>query len=190
MPRICIWGDSITWGSYDLEKGGWVERLKVDLINGTEGEVQVYNLGVSGDKVADVLKRFEAEASARQPDVVILAIGINDSPHENYSQGTNLKEFEGLYRKLMNIAKRYSERLVMVSPTNVDDSRPDNTYRGVDRYAGVVESLAKEDSVPFINLFGLMSKEDLEVDGLHPSATGHEKIYRAVKNELEKNNLI
>lgn len=41
---ICIFGDSITWGTSDSEKGGWVERLKVYF--GEKYDIDVYNLGV------------------------------------------------------------------------------------------------------------------------------------------------
>jgi len=30
MPKpksICIFGDSVSWGAWDMEKGGWVNRL-------------------------------------------------------------------------------------------------------------------------------------------------------------------
>ena len=45
---ICVFGDSITWGASDYEKGGWVERLKTYLMK-NKNDVDVYNLGVSGE---------------------------------------------------------------------------------------------------------------------------------------------
>lgn len=27
--KICVFGASITWGAFDNEKGGWVNRLKL-----------------------------------------------------------------------------------------------------------------------------------------------------------------
>ena len=189
MSRICIWGDSITWGSYDLEKGGWAERLKVDLMNSTEGETAVYNVGISGDKVADVLKRFGVEAMARQPDIIILAIGINDSPHGDY-EGTDLGEFEESFRNLIVMAKGYSGKPIIVTPTNVDDFHPAQTYKKrkdleIKKYVDIVSKIGKENKLPLVNVFGLMTKEDLEVDGLHPMPSGHEKIYQEVKKAIQ-----
>ncbi len=46
--HICIFGDSITWGACDYEKGGWVERLKIYFLEHTDN-IEVYNLGVSDD---------------------------------------------------------------------------------------------------------------------------------------------
>jgi len=37
MATICVFGDSTAWGAWDLERGGWVNRLvdedKLGLIN-------------------------------------------------------------------------------------------------------------------------------------------------------------
>jgi lysophospholipase L1-like esterase len=31
MVKILVFGDSIAWGAFDLEKGGWVEKIKGEL---------------------------------------------------------------------------------------------------------------------------------------------------------------
>ena len=193
MPRICIFGDSITWGSYDLEKGGWVERLKVDSMNSTEGETAVYNVGISGDKVGDVLRRFDAEMKARRTEVVqliVLAIGINDSPHGDY-EGTDLGEFEQSFRNLIGMANDYSGKLIIVTPTNVDDFHPAQTYKKrkdleIKKYVDIIIKITKENKLPLVDVFGLMTKEDLKIDGLHPLASGHEKIYQEVKKVIDQ----
>ena len=43
MKRIGIWGDSITYGASDNDKGGWVNRLKVSFGNDDE-DIGVYNV--------------------------------------------------------------------------------------------------------------------------------------------------
>jgi len=61
---ILVFGDSITWGTADFEHGGWVTRLFIEL--GRDFEIDVYNLGVSGDKTPDLLERFESESKSRR----------------------------------------------------------------------------------------------------------------------------
>ncbi len=85
--NICVFGDSIVWGAYDPENGGWATLLRNYFESADSppyfreaGDVEVYNCGVSGDKTEDLLKRFEVEAQAREPNLIIFAIGINDSP--------------------------------------------------------------------------------------------------------------
>ena len=36
-------------------------------------------MGVSGDTSDDLIKRFPIECQSRRPDIIIIAIGINDS---------------------------------------------------------------------------------------------------------------
>ena len=47
---ICIFGDSITWGAYDPEQGGWATRLR-NYFEKQDNDVDVYNLGISGDNI-------------------------------------------------------------------------------------------------------------------------------------------
>ena len=80
MVRICVFGDSIAWGAWDEERGGWVERLRrqVNWKNG-DFETEIYNLGISTNTSSDLLERFETEAHARKPDVILFYIGENDA---------------------------------------------------------------------------------------------------------------
>jgi lysophospholipase L1-like esterase len=82
MTQILVFGDSNTWGAWDREKGGWVNRLRLFLDR--EGDdVFLYNLGISDNTTQDVLGRFEFETKQRMkedPDLVIIFdIGSNDS---------------------------------------------------------------------------------------------------------------
>ena len=62
---ICIFGDSVTWGAYDPEQGGWATRLR-NYFEAQENNIDVYNLGISGDATADLLKRIEVEAKSHK----------------------------------------------------------------------------------------------------------------------------
>jgi len=33
MPQLFIFGDSITWGAWDPDGGGWAQRLRKDIDN-------------------------------------------------------------------------------------------------------------------------------------------------------------
>src|SRR3989344_4585662 len=107
---ICIWGDSDTWGAFDYEGGGWVERLK-KYFWGHKDFTTVYNLGVDGDTSRRVLKRFDAEAATREPDTIIFAIGVNDSA--NREKRNNFwvpeKEFENNLHELVKRARIYTD---------------------------------------------------------------------------------
>ncbi len=185
MSVICVFGDSITWGAWDFELGGWVNRLRLyyDNQSGIEGEV--YNLGVDGNYVGDVLKRFDVETRARSPDIIILAIGINDSSHPSNPSGTDLEKFETQFNELLEKARKFTGNIIVLGLTNVDEKSSDHGYinSNIVLYNDKIKSIAKNQNLPFIDLFNTLAKNELE-DGLHPNAKGHQKIFEKVKEVL------
>jgi lysophospholipase L1-like esterase len=168
--------------------GGWVGRLReagcnhADSLDPEAGEyMAVYNCGISGDKIADLLARIDAEAQVREPSVIVLAIGINDVPHGNYS-GTSSDDFETAYNELINKAKRYADVVIVVTPTNVDESRQEHDYRNgdIEHLVAVVRACADRFDLPIVDVFGSLTNEELWPDGLHPGPDGHEKLYAAI----------
>jgi lysophospholipase L1-like esterase len=188
MSRVCIFGDSITWGSWDPSGGGWVGRLReagcnrADLSDPEYGEyTAVYNCGISGDKIADVLGRFDVEARFREPAAIVIAIGINDVPHNDYP-GTAPADFRVSYGDLIAKAKQYATDMALVTPTNVDEARSEHEYKNADIAAlvEVVEGCGNEHHLPVVNVFGHLTPEDLHPDGLHPGVDGHKKLYERI----------
>lgn len=188
MARVCVFGDSIAWGRWDPAGGGWVGRLfeagcnRTDLSQSSGGTfTAVYNCGISGDRLADVSARLDVEARARQPAAVVLAIGINDVPHDDYA-GTTPADFRRGFVELIDRASSYADDMVIVTPTNVDESRSEHDYRNADiaELSEATEGCAREAAIEVVNVFGLMTPADLEPDGLHPGANGHEKLFRAI----------
>ncbi len=182
---ICVFGDSITWGAWDLELGGWVNRLRLYFDSKGNFDTDVYNCGVDGDYVVDVLKRFNVETEARNPNVIILAIGINDTPHTSNPNGTPLEKFETQYKELVEKAKKFTDKIVIIGLTNVDDEKT-NGYKNesIEKYNEIIKKLASEQNLSFVNVFGTLSISEFE-DGLHPNAKGHRKIFEKVKEVLE-----
>ena len=195
---ICVFGDSITEGHCDYEEGGWVNRLKKYLKS--EGGVSVYNFGVSGDTTDGLLKRFDAEAEASNPEIIIFAIGINDSAHiasknENY---VPVKKFAENLAALSRKANAFTDKAVFVGITKVDEDKTaaisrdtDVSYRNKDiqGYDGAIKDFCEKNNLPFIEMYDLLDKEDLE-DGLHPNSAGHEKMFQRVKDFLIENKII
>jgi lysophospholipase L1-like esterase len=184
--RICIFGDSIVWGAFDSSGLGWVGHLREagfqqrDLHAGDY--LAVYNCGVGGDKVSDVLARFDGEVDARQPDAIALAIGINDVSHDDYP-GTSESDFTKRYTSLLDKACDRAATVVAITPTNVDEDRPEHDYRNehIAILAGLVKDCAARRNVPVIDVFGAMTPGDLSPDGLHPGYAGHEKLFNLIK---------
>src|SRR5271170_3290108 len=60
-------------------------------------QLKIFNRGVGGDRVCDLLKRVEPDLLALQPTVVSILIGINDT----WRRATEAKAYERDYRILL-----------------------------------------------------------------------------------------
>ncbi len=182
-----------------MRGGGWINRLRkyFDL---SDYDISVFNLGVSGDNTFDLLKRFKVEAEARNPELTIFAIGINDSQyiHSKDNPSVLLSEFNKNLLELKNLSKQFTEKVIFVGLTKVDESKvmpiPWSTTKYYDNknikiYDLAIKNFCKENSLPFIEMFDLLKDEDLE-DGLHPNSKGHEKMFQRVKDFLMENKII
>jgi len=182
---ICIFGDSITWGASDTEKGGWAERLKVYV--GEKFDQDVYNLGISGDNTEGLLQRVEFEAEMREPEVIVFAIGINDS---RYVRSENkrmvpIEQFRDNLIKLYEISSKIVEKVIFVGLTKVDESKTrsiDKEYdnEGIGQYDTAIKNFCSENNLKFIEMFDVLDVEDLP-DGLHPNSKGHAKMFERIK---------
>lgn len=210
--HILVFGTSTTYGAWDLE-GGWVQRLRKFLderiINSNYKEFYlVYNLGVSGDKSADVLERFESEIQARlghdENEIIILFhLGINDCIYNEQLGGLEVgrEQFKENYRKLIDLTKKYSQKIVVIGSMPVDKRvdpmpwSPGRSYKNeyVEQYNKIMGGVAKESEVPFIEIYQRFINQnysDLLADGVHMTSEGHKQFYEIVKNHLIKNKII
>ncbi|MGM0629401.1 MAG: SGNH/GDSL hydrolase family protein [Patescibacteria group bacterium] len=203
MTTVCIFGDSIVWGAFDPEGGGWATRLR----NAYEAQglpvdkdTDVYNLGVSGDNTEDLLERFDVEAAAREPSTIMFAIGINDS-HLVISKDENrvpILQFEKNINTLLNKAKEITSKIAFIGLTPVDESKttpvPWNTDKNCtkenrDKYDAMIKNFCKENNIPYLSMEEVITFEELS-DGLHPNVTGHQKMFEAVKGFIKQKDLL
>lgn len=193
--NICVLGASITWGAYDSEAAGWANRLRMYLESKYD-DIDVYNLGVCGDSTGDLLKRADNELAARKPGMIIYGIGTNDSRfiHSQNKQQTSPEEYEQNIAKLASIARNYTEKIVFVglTPVNEEKTNPvswnkDKSYLNkiINELNNVLESFCKQNNIIYVSVDGLILESDLYEDGLHPNASGHKKIFEKIKKEIE-----
>lgn len=188
---ICIFGDSITWGATDCEKGGWVERLKTELM---VKDVDVYNLGISGDTTENILKRIDTEAEARNPDIIIFSVGINDALKTNGKNLISIQEFRKNIELLTDKARKLTNKIVFIGLTTVDEAKT-NPYpwdenlssdnESIGEYDEMIRVFCEENDIVFIDMLGLLIKDEDLCDGLHPSTAGHKKMFEIIKEAIE-----
>lgn len=211
MTNILVFGTSTTYGAWDTE-GGWVQRLRrfIDekaMSFNKEPNVLVYNQGVSGDKSADVLKRFEIETKARLDDegenIILFHLGINDCIYNENQGGLEVttEKFKENLKGLINLAKKYTQKIIVIGSMPVDKRvdpmpwAPGRSYRNenVEKFNGIMKTAAEEENVPFIEIYQKFIKQnysDLLFDGVHMNSGGHKQFYEIVKNYFLENKII
>ena len=185
----------MTWGAWDYEKGGWVNRLRL-FIDKTDEDSFIYNLSIFGETSSDLIKRFEQEIFSREPESIILFIGGNDLMYIKSENSLNveLDEFEKNIYLLIKKASKITSQVIVVGLVNVDESRTtpvewENDYyymnENIIKYNNAWQKACTKYDIPFIDIYGILDKSDFE-DGLLPNSKGHEKVFRVIKDFIEQ----
>ncbi len=212
MANILVFGTSTTYGAWDSE-GGWVQRLRrfIDqkIIESDFGiDHLIYNLGISGDKTTDILKRFEKETEARLDkyggeNIILFHVGINDSIFNESLKGLEVspEQFENNLVNLVKLAKKYASKIIIVGSMPVDKRvdpmpwAPRRSYRNefVFSYNVIMEKVGNREHVEFIEVYKDFIQKDyshLLSDGVHMNNEGHKLLFEKVKDFLIEKNII
>lgn len=201
--NICVFGDSIAYGAWD-DHGGWVDRLRAFLHAKTlrsrfQSYYFLYHLGIPGNTAGDVLKRLAGEAKAREPHIVIFAIGINDARWREPGRVPHVAE--EIFRKnvglLISEARSFTHAIVFIGLTPVDETRtmpfdPGCYFENerIQHYDAILRKTAEDADVLYLAVHDVLSpKTDFE-DGLHPNRAGHEKLFVLIRDFLTRENII
>lgn len=212
MANILIFGTSTTYGAWDSE-GGWVQRLRkyIDqkiIESNHRIDYLTYNLGVSGDKTADILKRFVTEAEARLDkyggeNIILFHVGINDSIFNEKLGSTEVtnEEFKKNLCELINLARNYSSKIVIIGSMPVDkrvDPMPwakGRSYKNehVFEFNKIMDEVSTQEQIAFVDIYSeFIEKEysSLLSDGVHMNNEGHKLLYEKVRDFLLLKNII
>ena len=200
--RLVFFGDSITeWGrdrsqASDLGTGfvHYVgEALKKKVPN-----LAIYNRGIGGDHLQDLLNRLE-DCTSLHPTKVVLLIGINDVWHQVGRPDFRSREinavFESNYRILLQkLQEAGVEDILLLEPFVLPFPEDRLTWRvDLDQKRQVVKKMAQEFKFEWVALDHLLNEEAKCVgaqaltgeDGVHPTPLGARIIANQVLSYLE-----
>jgi len=189
IESIVIFGDSISWGAWDMEKGGWANRLWFHVAERKENYVQIYNQSIDGGTTETILARFENEARVREADALVFQTGGNDAAYQHAPNNFLVppEKFKENLEEIIRRAKKITSNIVFMDLKNCDESKTAPvpwadiyyTNENIQKYSHIMEEVCRENNVSFLNL-ELLDDEDFD-DGLHPNAQGHRKVFEQVK---------
>ena len=141
-----------------------------------------------------LLKRIDNECKYRNPDTIIISIGINDAIYLNKEKRiqTQENEFSNNINELINRCRNYTYNILFLGLTRVDEdytnpvSWDDNqSYlnKNIKMYDEIIKKVCLENNVEYLSVYNLLEDEDFNIDGIHPNERGHEEIFDEIKNK-------
>jgi len=199
---VLLQGDSITdWGR-DHKKtiandtaslgNGYALLTAAQLLGKfPDKNLQIYNKGISGNKVYQLLERWEEDTIALKPNVLSIHIGVNDYWHmAKHGYTGTIETYITDYRKLINHTKEALPgiKIVICEPFALKSVKEvDNTwYPAFDSYRKAAKDIAAEFNAPFVAWQSVMDKalekapaKYWSLDGVHPSLAGEQLMANA-----------
>ena len=182
-------GDSVTdcarLESIDGLGDGYVKNLARQLVarSGT-----VLNRGISGNRVGDLLSRWETDCLKLHPDVLTVLIGVNDT-WRRYSQddSTSTESYRTGYHTLLTRSRAANPQLelVLVEPF-ILPVRPEQVnwvHEDLEAKIAAVHELAEVFSAQLVPAHQYLTQQAAQVgatliaaDGIHPTPLGHKML--------------
>ena len=198
--QLLIIGDSNVYGWGDIDGGGWCERLRRNWMNDPKAPI-IYPLGIRGDGIEKVAKRWRSEFNCRgelrrkMPDGLLLHIGINDTARIGRPDGRpqlSSEAFQFGFERVLNGMKDMTNVMVLgLTPVN-EKAMPFAeclwySNHACSNYESKIEETCLELDVPFLPLHKEMLREknctrNIEPDGIHLNSEGHHWIYKRVSS--------
>lgn len=184
--RIVFFGDSIT--DCDRDRGdekslgnGYVKVL-ADKLRPIypDMDIELYNKGVSGNEVCDLLARVQRDVIDLQPDAVVIMIGINNTIHQyKYGKELNFKQFERDLTQLVTALKEAGIVVIFLEPFLLPAPDKRRMRPVFDRELEIIRRVCVDKCDEFVaydemfnGLCESHSYKEYSEDGVHPTFKG------------------
>lgn len=182
--EVVVLGDSVTHGagfSGVTESTCYVNLLRNELADAGVS-VRLRPSAIDGVDTAYALKRFDRMVGRLRPDVLIVALGLNDAQPPGRRAECNPDCYAGNLAQLTERALEIHARPIIATPSPrldvQDSSQPPG--RAMQPYAERARMVAEHYNLPLIEVYEhFVSRGDLDElipDQLHPGPAGHRLI--------------
>lgn len=197
MKTILFQGDSITDAGRSREDDsftgiGYPTLVKSELSFEYPNQFVWYNKGISGNRVVDLYARIKADIINLKPDIMSILIGVNDVWHEIGSQnGVDAEKYFKVYSMLIEEIKEALPcvQIMILEPYVLKASATEECWEQfqseVKKRAAKAKEIAEKYDLLFVPLqdkfdeaLQLAPANYWLMDGVHPTAAGHELIKR------------
>lgn len=194
--RIVAFGNSTTAYRPTIS-GVYAQRLP-DLLYSAGIANVVFNEGIPGShtgylsdnklhKVRHGLDRFDESVLAREPDVVIICFGLNDSWVDKGKTEPRIPAdaFQANLTQMITELEQRNIITILMTPNAIGSKYEQWRYDLTSGYAEIIRDLAEMQNLPLVDQWRLFEEydrtpgkdiDDLLLDGMHPNDDWHEKV--------------
>lgn len=201
-------GDSITdcgrqfpvgEGGFNQLGYGYVAQVDA-LLNAVYPDllIRTLNTGIGGDTVRHLKKRWQSDVLDLKPDWLCIMIGTNDVWRQfdqalNPKEHVYLDEYENTLRELVRDTLPLVKGIVLMSPYYLEPNLNDPMRATMDVYGGIVEKIAEEFDIVFVNTqqafdqisdHVYLSSLSTNWDRVHPGQRGHMTLTQGFLNAI------
>ncbi|MEO6328159.1 MAG: GDSL-type esterase/lipase family protein, partial [Ginsengibacter sp.] len=151
--KILFFGDSITQAGVGAQ--GFITKLNQTLKEkNLEAEYELTGAGIGGNKIYDLYLRMDSDVIAKNPDVVVIWVGVNDVWHKSSSgTGTDPDKFQRFYAAIIKKLQAKNIKLFLVTPAIIGEKTDNSNSQDGDlnQYSKFIRKLAADFSCGLID---------------------------------------
>ena len=198
--KIIFFGDSITQAG--VQPKGYITRFGQMLEQkGLKDKYELIGAGIGGNKIYDLYLRMEDDVLAKNPDIVVIWVGVNDVWHKQSSgTGTDADKFQKFYTAVIKKLQAKNIKVFLCTPACIGE-RTDfyNQQDGdLNLYSNFIRTLAANNNCTLIDLrksflaYNLANNKDnkesgiLTTDRVHLNETGNEMVAQEMMKVIIK----
>lgn len=158
--RVVFFGDSITQAG--VNPGGYIDRLKKTM---PADQYELIGAGIGGNKIYDLFLRMDEDVLAKQPDVVVIWVGVNDVWHKATSgTGTDPDKFIKFYNAVVKKLQAANIKVVLCTPAAIGEKTDMTNQQDGDlnQYSKFIRDIAQTQNLPLVDLRKAFLEHDLK----------------------------
>lgn len=206
---ILFQGDSITDTQRQRENpqpnhshalgNGYVNHISSALLQTYPAHnLQIYNRGISGNRVVDLYARWRIDAIHLQPTIISILIGVNDTWHRfRGDNGVEVDRYAQVYRMLLEYTQSQlpGVQFVLCEPFVLPCGVVEPSWEEeITQRQAIVKQLAQEFNATFVafqSAFDRVGNAPAPsywlADGVHPTPAGHKLMAETWLKAVEAN---
>jgi lysophospholipase L1-like esterase len=198
--KIIFFGDSITEAG--VQPTGYITKLRELIAQKNQGNnYDLVGAGIGGNKIYDLYLRMDDDVLNKQPDVVVVWVGVNDVWHKKGAgTGTDADKFETFYNALIKKLQARQVKVYLCTPAAIGEKTDfTNELDGdLNKYAAIVRNIAAANNCEVVDLrkafleYNLTNNPQnqasgiLTTDGVHLNEKGNSFVAEQMNSALFK----